>query len=72
MANNIIMKQLQDDGSYNILYPFSLAENINYSNSSVASVSNAQEGLDYLVTSVTVTLPNLIQSSIGDAIAASY
>ena len=33
MAENIIMSQLQDDGSYLILYPQSLDINIAYDNS---------------------------------------
>lgn len=32
MAENIIMSQLQDDGSYLILYPQSLDTNITYDN----------------------------------------
>ena len=32
MAENIIMSQLQDDGSYLILYPQSLDTNISYDN----------------------------------------
>lgn len=33
MANNIIMQQKQDDGTYLILYPQSLDTNISYDNS---------------------------------------
>lgn len=33
MANNILMQQLQDDGTYLVLYPQSLDTNISYDNS---------------------------------------
>lgn len=32
MAENILMQQLQDDGTYLVLYPQSLDTNINYDN----------------------------------------
>lgn len=33
MANNIIMQQLQDDGTYLVLYPQTLDANVDYDNS---------------------------------------
>lgn len=40
MAENIIMSQLQDDGSYLILYPQSLDTNIAYDNTQTGYTAN--------------------------------
>lgn len=40
MAENIIMSQLQEDGSYLILYPQSLDINISYDNSETGYNAN--------------------------------
>lgn len=39
MAENIIMSQLQDDGSYLILYPQSTDSNISYDNTQTGYVA---------------------------------
>lgn len=46
---DILMQEKQDDGSYNKLYPITNASNVNYTNSSLSGVSNAQQGLDSIV-----------------------
>lgn len=46
---DILMQEKQDDGSYNQLYPITKASNVNYTNSALSGVSNAQQGLDSIV-----------------------